>query len=566
MLFTDYVFFPFLLISIVGYYLFPLRIRWVWLLFISVFFYSTWGIELLPIAILLSIIAWIGGLLIEKRRIKRRDLLEEKTTNKKQGKTILLITIIILSIFFVYIKCQRFFVSGGFLSPIINCFSTLQAKISSIFLRIPIVHNFVSFGDGKRAIGFDNILFRMIGLPAKPVDYTSVSIRLIIPLGISYYVLSIIGYLVDVYYKKIQAEHNYFKFLLFVLYFPKILEGPISKYQNISKQLYEGNKFDFRRLTFGLQRVCWGYFKKLVIADRLAIIVQNIFTNYYGREGSVFFVGAIFGAIQLYADFSGCMDIALGVSECFGIKLEENFNLPFISRNAAEFWRRWHITLGAWFRDYIYMPLSVSSRIIKITNIIRKKCGKRLSKAFSSFIPIMTVWMLTGLWHGTSYNYVLWGIYWGLLIFLSSFFSPEIKKLTNVLKIDTKSKGFLFFSKARTFFLFVISRLISLPQTIEETGYIFQRIFTHFVPRKLIDGSLLNLGVDLPRYIVVILAIALMGYVGSKKKNGINIREEIASRSIFIRWAIYYALIFAVLLFGAYGPGYDAFTFVYMAY
>ena len=403
-------------------------------------------------------------------------------------------------------------------------------------------------------------------LPDYLINRHHESVGWIAPLGFSYYTLSLIGYLADVYWKKEKAEKNYFKLLLFTIYFPKILEGPISKYRNVAPHLFDDHTFDYSQLCFGLQRMIWGYFKKLVIADRLALFVNEVFGNPFDHFGSDFFVAAILGSIQLYCDFSGCMDIGLGISECFGIRLEENFNRPFSSRSVAEFWRRWHITLGVWYKDYVYMPISASPQLIKAVGIIRKRFGKRPGKLFSTIIPLLVVWILTGLWHGTGYNYLLWGLYWGGLIILSLAFDPEIKKLTKYLKINTNSAIFTLFQKTRTFALFVISRFITLPKTLDVTWYAFRQIFTNFAPGRIIDGNLLKLGIDVPRFIVVSLAITLLGYVSHNQEKGIKIRKWIATQPLPVRWLIYYGGIIAVLVFGTYGPGYSASAFVYMAY
>lgn len=176
---------------------------------------------------------------------------------------------------------------------------------------------------------------------------------IIVPLGISYYTFSVIGYLADVYWGKEKAEKNFLKFLLFILYFPKILEGPIENYRPLADRLFEGHKFDYKQFCFGLQIMVYGAFKKLVVADRLVILTDEIFgtESYVNYGGAMVLVGAVFRALQMYADFSGCMDMALGMSQALGIELRKNFNHPFFSKSAAEFWRRWHITLGVWFKD-----------------------------------------------------------------------------------------------------------------------------------------------------------------------------------------------------------------------
>ncbi len=387
-----------------------------------------------------------------------------------------------------------------------------------------------------------------------------------VPLGISYYSMSLVGYMADVYWKKEKFEKNIFKLLLFALYFPKILQGPISKYRNISKTLFGENKFDYTHFCYGLQRMLWGYFKKLVIADRVALIVTPVFENYESYHGTVLLVASIFGAFQLYCDFSGCMDIALGISESLGIKLEENFNHPFFSKTAAEFWRRWHMTLGSWFKDYIYMPIVISPTLIKLSGKLRKRFGKRVGKEFVTIVPLAIVWTLTGLWHGTGWNYVVWGIYWGIIMIISTVFEPELKKIPILLHIKTDSMQYQIFRQIRTFSLFVISRIITIPSDIKASVEVFKRVLFDQSPWELVDGTLFKLGLDGPNFILLILALLLLYFVSRCQEKGIMIRDKIASFPIFWRWTFYYMAIFAVLIFGIYGAGYDASSFVYMNY
>ena len=212
------------------------------------------------------------------------------------------------------------------------------------------------------------------------------------------------------------------------------------------------------------------------------------------------------------------------------------------------------------------MPLAISPRLMKVTGFIRKKLGKRAGKAFSSVIPLAVVWLLTGLWHGTGTNYLVWGAYWGLLIIFSTVLDPEIRKLTTWLKIDTSSGGYQFFQKSRTFLLFVISRIITIPESLEAVWYTIRSIFTSFAPWKLVDGSLLDLGISSSRFFVIAIALVLVWFVGVQHEKGIQIREWIAAKPLLIRWLIYYGAIFAILIFGAYGFGYNASDFVYMQF
>ena len=565
MSYTDYLFLPLTLFGLIFYFIFPIRYRWVWLLIGSLLFFMTWGIELLPLILFIVFLVWGGARIMDYRYEKCDNDRKALAAARKNNQIILFGIIAVLLLIFIFIKMQNF----PFFAGISGFFSGIYKTVHQFFLNIPILNYFVSVENGGISIGLSDLCNKILGYQRNSTVFTDPNAKFtywIIPVGFSYYILSLLGYLADVYWRKERAEMNYFKLLLFTIYFPKILEGPISKHLTVAARLNEGHSFDFQRVSFGLQRVVWGFFKKWVIADRLKILIDTVFNNYEIYKGSEFLVAAVFSAVQLYCDFSGCMDMGLGISECFGVILEENFNHPFSSRSSAEFWRRWHISLGTWFKDYIYMPLSVSPWLIRLTGRIRKRFGKRAGKTFSIVIPLAVVWLLTGLWHGTGANYMVWGLYWGMLIIISNVLEPETKKLTKWLKINTDMPEYHLFQKARTFMLFVISRIISLPRTMEVTRFAFRSIFTNFAPWKLFDGSLFNLGIDRPQFVVVMLAIALLAYVSGKQEKGVNVRQWIADRPLVIRWFIYYAAIFIVLIFGAYGVGYDASSFVYMAY
>ena len=389
---------------------------------------------------------------------------------------------------------------------------------------------------------------------------------IIVPLGISYYSFSIIGYMLDVYYKKIEPEGNLLRFLLYMIYFPHILEGPIPRYGKLASQLFEGHVFDYKGFCFGVQRALWGYFKKLVIADRISIYTSEVFTNYTSYSGIYFFTAVVLSSIQLYADFSGCMDIALGVSECFGITLDENFKRPFFAKNAAEFWRRWHITLGFWFKDYVYMHLAIHSGLLKLSKRAKDRVSKRFGKSLITIIPLAVVWILTGLWHGTGADYILWGMYWGLIIILSTVFSKEWKALNTKLGMDVKSKGFQRFQMIRTFFVFSGARLLTAPGDLKVSFYMLKKMFSLWKWKEFFRGGALVDGIFIWDVILVFAGILLLYIVGKKQEKGISIREKISEYSIPLRWVFYYGLFFATLVFGIYGPGFKAGDFVYIQF
>ena len=210
--------------------------------------------------------------------------------------------------------------------------------------------------------------------------------------GISYYTFSSLSYLLDVYWKRVGYENNYFRFLLYLVYFPHILQGPIERYGRLGARLKGEFRFDYDRVVRGIQLILWGYFKKLVIADRIDIFITKVYEDYRYAGAYVLALSILLAVVYIYSDFSGCMDIARGISQIFGIELDLNFNHPFSSTSIVEFWRRWHISLTTWFRDYVYIPLGGS----------REGTGKTIRNLF-------VVWLLTGIWHGANYTFIFWG-------------------------------------------------------------------------------------------------------------------------------------------------------------
>lgn len=503
MIFTSLNFILFLSVCIVLYYIFPLKARWFILLLGSIFFYICSGWEKLIYVIGTALVAYIITLIIDRIYNSNKYVELDNSSKKKKAKVWLILGILLIVGFLVY------------------------TKVANNFLNVK---------------------------------------NLIVPLGISYYTFGIVGYMADVYWKKDIVEKNPLKLLLFMIYFPHILQGPIARHKKLASQLAEGHKFNYQSFCFGLQRIIWGFFKKLVIADRFAVVVNEIFDNYAQYEGQYFVLAILACVVQLYCDFSGCMDIALGVSECFGIKLDENFKRPFYSRSASEFWRRWHITLGTWFKDYIYMPMVINPKLIKLSKKVKDKFGARFAKSLMAIIPLSVVWLLTGLWHGTGIDYIVWGCYWGAIIIISTVFAPEFKKLTKKLNINVESNVWKNFQRVRTFFIFCGGRLLTAPGDIKVSMKILKSMFTHFNIWIWVDQSIYDLGLDRQNLWVGIFALVLLCYVSYKQEHGTNIRKKVAELPLPIRWFLYYGLFFAVLIFGFYGSGFDASKFVYMQY
>lgn len=498
-------------LTVLLYYALPKRWQWIVLLVSSVIFYSTYGLEQFFPMLLAAVLAYLAAKWIQEVY----DAEEGGTAaeRKTKCKGILLLAVAVLLLLLIYAKLGNW---------------VLQGLAGLLSLNGDVMHAIVA-------------------------------------LGVSYYTFSLISYVADVYWRRDRAETNFFRLLLFVLYFPKILQGPISRHKNLAPQLVQPRQFDYREFCFGLQLMVWGYFKKMVIADRLAILVNTVFGNVENASGSHLLVAACFGAVQLHCDFSGCMDIAGGFSQILGLKLEDNFNHPFFSRSAAEFWRRWHITLGTWFKDYVYMPLVISPRLIKLSKGVRDRFGPRAGKSVMTVFPLLTVWLLTGLWHNAGWSYVVWGLYWGGMIICSTVFVPELKKLTAVLHINTEAGSWHIFQMVRTFLLFVVGRIITIPGDLRVSWQVIQSIVLNFHAENLVDGSLYTLGLDRPNFILASVCMFVLWSASMLQERGC-VRERLAASNIVFRWSAYYLLFFAIIIFGIYGPGHDASSFVYMKF
>ena len=391
-------------------------------------------------------------------------------------------------------------------------------------------------------------------------------IGFLVPLGISFYTLALLGYLFDVYYQISKPQQNYLKFALFGFYFPVIISGPIIRYRDIENQLYKPHYFDYRNITFGFQRILWGFFKKLVISERMAVIVNTVFSHYTDYPGTFIFLAAICFAFQLYTDFSGAMDIILGVSETFGIKVAENFETPFFAKSIQEFWRRWHITLGTWMKDYLFYPMLRSSVFTALQNKLKKNLGKKTGKKVATFIPMFLLWFAVGMWHGGAWKYIIGsGVLHWCYIVIGELFEPISKKILSGLKIKDNNKGLVLFRQTRTFLLvcagFVFFRAVSFTDGLSMYRY----LVTTWNPGVIFDGSMFGLGLDFIEVTIVIVSLLLLLFVSLYQQKG-SVREWLADKHIIFRWIILYALLFYVILLGYYGPGYSASEFIYQGF
>ena len=390
------------------------------------------------------------------------------------------------------------------------------------------------------------------------------TMRFLLPLGISFYTLQALAYMIDIYRGKYNADRHIGKFMLFMSYFPQIVQGPIARYNQLANQFYQEHSFDYKRVMFGIQLIVWGWMKKTIIADRIAIPVGEIFDNYQQYHGLMIFLGAAFYGLQVYADFSGGMDIARGVSQIFGIELELNFKQPYFSKSVEDFWRRWHITLGGWMRDYIFYPLSLSKNFGKLSKQSRKIFGNFVGKRLPAFLAMFIVYFLVGFWHGANWTYIAYGIWNGVFIVIGILLEEIYKKAREKCGISDESFTWRLFQMLRTFAIISLGRLFSNADTLGASLNMFRLMTVKWYDLSaLVDGTFAKLGLDTANWIILAIFVIILLLVDNLHEKGVNIREAIASQNIAFRWIIYYGAILAILIFGIYGPGYDSAGFIY---
>ena len=390
--------------------------------------------------------------------------------------------------------------------------------------------------------------------------------HLLLPIGISFYTLQAIGYMADIYWKKIPAGQPLGKVALFLGFFPQIMEGPISMYGQTADQLWQGRGIRREDLSRGWLRIVWGLFKKMVIADRLYVLVQNVFSQHSRYSGVIVAVAAVAYTVQLYMEFSGCMDIVTGSARMFGVTLPENFRQPFVSRSAAEFWRRWHITLGVWLKTYVFYPVSASGLVKRWNRFARKHCGKYASRLGVSALALFPVWLCNGLWHGPRWSYIFYGMYYFVILLLELAFEPVGEKIRTLLGLKADAWQIRAVQIFRTWLVVFTGELFFRADGLRAGIEMFRSIFRGFSLAPLWDGSLCMLGLDLADYLVVFAGCLAVGVAGFFKERQTDISVRLENTKLPVRWACYYALILAVVLFGAYGIGYQKVDLIYAGF
>ena len=498
MLFNSIDFLIFFPIVLIIYFVIPDKIKYLWLLVASYYFYMCWNAKYALLILASTVITYVSGLLIEK--IKQQELDEDKQQVYKKW-VVAFSFILNLGILF-YFKYINF------------AFDTL-AKVMRV------VH----------------------------VELNAPVFDIILPVGISFYTFQALSYTMDVYRDEIYAEKNFFRYALFVSFFPQLVAGPIERSKNLLKQLAVPKKFDFEVAREGFLLMLWGYFLKIVLADRIAIFVDTVYGDYVTYPGWYLIVASMLFAVQIYCDFAGYSIIAMGSAKILGIELMENFNAPYLSTSVAEFWRNWHISLTSWFKDYLYIPLG----------------GSRKGK-LRKYINKLIVFLVSGLWHGAQFSYVAWGGINGLYQVVGEILQPVRDKLVKLLHLNRESLGHKLAHLVGTFILVDFSWIFFRANGFLDAIEIIKSILVTRNRWILFDGSLYNCDLDQKNFQLMLIGIGVLLFADYFKHKGIKIRDVIAKQDYWFRWIAIDIAVLILLVFGIWGSTYDAANFIYFQF
>ena len=398
------------------------------------------------------------------------------------------------------------------------------------------------------------------------IQTTLVAPKIGVTIGISFYTLMAASYLIDVYRETTKADTNLGRIALFLSFFPQIMEGPICRYSQTAEKLWSGQNVTRDNLHYGMLRIVVGFAKKFIIADRLDLFVKPVFDNYAGYDGGIIALAAVLYTVQLYCDFSGCMDVAIGTARIFNVSLPENFRQPFFSKTASEFWQRWHITLGTWFKDYVYYPVSLSNPVKKLTSRARTRFGNRYGPLLTSSIALFCVWLGNGLWHGAGSQYLFFGMYYFALILAGGFVEPPVQALASRFHINRESAPYQAFRIVRTLVIIFVGEMFFRASSFHDGIAMFHRFVTSFSLDSLTSGAVAGIGMDIYDFAIVAIFAALVLICDILKERGADVVDAAANCTAPVRWTTCMLIVFSVIVFGAYGYGYAPVAPMYAQY
>ena len=507
MAFTSLSFLIFFPIAALGYYLIPAKGKKIWLLILSYFFYMCWNAGYALLLLFSTLTSYLSALAIGRT---------ESTAVRKLLLACGILPNLGLLFFFKYF----------------NMFSTLVADLAGL-----------------------------AGITLVPARFS-----LMLPVGISFYTFQVIGYLVDVYRETVEPEKNLLTFSLFVSFFPQLACGPIARAEGLLPQMQTAHPFRYENVAEGFRIMLLGFFKKLVIADNIAIAVDRMYTFLDQFPGPVLLYGIVLYAIQVYCDFAGYSDIAVGAAKMMGFDLIRNFDHPYFAQTISEFWRRWHISLCGWFRDYLFYPVLRSPLCLSLTRRFSRSGHRKLAKFFPTAIAQMVVWFTTGLWHGAAWTYVAWGSLHGVYQIVGNVTQPARKRWAKKSGWDQRPILPALLRTVCTFALVCIGYVFFRSETFAQAGYIFTHLFrgwgTLLSPSNAV-AAFISLA-DSVRITVIILvsSAALFGLEWYEFRHNMRFEQLVAKLSLPRQWCVYYLMLFSIALFGAFGQS----SFIYFQF
>ena len=526
MLFTSSTFLLFLALLLLVYGIIPQKYRWFVLLTGSMTFYAFAGVFFLIYICSTIVITYICTMCIKRLRAKR-DVKIAEASEKEIKRSI---------------RDKSKSASKLFAAVCLVLILGILAMVKYTDFAISNVNSVLSLLGYSRQFG-------LLGLA--------------LPMGISFYTFQTVGYMIDVYREKADIQTNPLKLALFVSFFPQVVQGPISRFGELSKTLYSGNPITRHNLARGANRILWGFFKKLVIADRLWPALAVLANNPDEYQGIYYLLSIALYAIVLFCDFTGGIDIAIGAAELFGVRLPENFNRPFYSRSIQEYWQRWHMTMYSWFRDYVFYPMAASKRMLKFSKAAKKVVGNDIAKRLPVHITLIWVWFLTGIWHGATWNFIAWGLANGIVLMISLELAPLYERFNTRFPTLAVNRVYRCFQIFRTFWLMNMIRSFDVYDGVGNTFRMMFSIIGNFSLSEFLTHGMSDLSLPAADYFSAGAGLLVVFWVSWLGRGEVDYRDRLDSFKWPLRYAVVGLIFFMTLVLGAYGYGFDARQFIY---
>ena len=491
MLFNSVSFLLFFPLVLAVHFILPRKVRYLWLLAASYYFYMCWNPAYALLILTSTAITYVSGLCISRAR---------KSGKPQKGYVLVSFALNLAILFF---------------------FKYYQFAAESLVAAL------ARFG----------------------VSWQAPRLDVLLPVGISFYTFQALSYTMDVYRGEIEAEPNFLRYALFVSFFPQLVAGPIERSKNLLSQLRESPSFDPDNVKNGALMMLWGYFQKMVIADRAAILVDHVFSHYQAYAGYSLAVAIAVFAVQIYCDFGGYSAIAIGAAKVLGVDLMQNFRQPYFAQSVSGFWRRWHISLSSWFRDYLYIPMGGSRR-----GVARR------------YFNVMVTFLLSGLWHGANWTYVVWGGLNGLFQVLGDVKNRLMKKLPMDRWIRRECFSYRLFQRLVTFTLICLTWVFFRAESLTQAVDYLRQMFSVHNPWIFVDETLYTLGLSRLEMGILLFSTGVLLAVDIAHEHGVSLRQKLEEQNLLFRWLAYVAVIVFILMYGVYGPGYNAAQFIYFQF